>query len=1572
MSDFVTRWQRSALLILLPLFAAPSLVSAAHVWKPLRIGAGGWLTGLDISADGSTRLVRTDTYGAYVWDAGQWKQLVTASSMPAADVGVEKNEGVYEIRVAPGNASRLYMSYRGYVYRSDDRGAHWTKTAFAQATMEPNDDYRMYGQKMAVDPANPDVVYAGTQNKGLLRSYDGGASWQAVGSVPVASGAGITGIAFDPSSGTTSGRTNTVYAGAAGNGVWRTTDAGATWAKLSGSPNSIAHAVVASDGVFYATGTGVGAVWRLQAGVWTNVRPDGGQYWHSVMVDPSNPARIVAGTDGGSLSQSQNRGTSWGGVLWTMSRQATDIPWLAWTKEDYMSNGDMRFDPTTPNKLWFAQGIGVWTTTIATTQSSVVWTSQSAGIEQLVANAIAAPPGGKPVVASWDRPLFYSANPDAFPAQHGPNKANAIVMGWQVDYASTNPTFLAAVADWWGVEQSGYSTDGGQTWTVFPSMPAWGEAGMGTMAVSTPDNIVWAPSNKKAPYVTKNRGASWQPISLPGVSNWTGLHSAYYLNRHIVAADRVNAGTFYMYLSTNGLFRSTDGGTSWTLVKSGEIVPFSSFNAKLKTVPGKAGHLFFTAGQQDGGLSGAFMRSTDGGVTWTTIPNVLEVYAFGFGKEAPGTTYPAIYIAGWVGGVYGIWQSTNEGQSWTQIADFPTGSLDEVKAVEGDKNTFGTVYVGFSGSGYAYGVQSGGTPVTYDLNVAKAGTGAGTVTSSPAGINCGADCAEPYAPDTLVTLTASPAAGSTFSGWSGACTGLASCPVTMNAAKSVTATFTLNPVTYNLSVAKSGTGSGTVTSTPAGISCGADCSELYLQGTVVTLAAAPAAGSSFSGWSGACTGTASCVVTMNAIKSVTATFAPVTYALTVAKAGTGTGTVTSTPAGISCGADCTEPYNTGTVVTLAAAPAAGSSFSGWSGACTGTASCVVTMNAIKSVTATFAPVTYALTVAKAGTGTGTVTSTPAGISCGADCTEPYNTGTVVTLAAAPAAGSSFSGWSGACTGTASCVVTMNAIKSVTATFAPVTYALTVAKAGTGTGTVTSTPAGISCGADCTEPYNTGTVVTLAAAPAAGSSFSGWSGACTGTASCVVTMNAIKSVTATFAPVTYALTVAKAGTGTGTVTSTPAGISCGADCTEPYNTGTVVTLAAAPAAGSSFSGWSGACTGTASCVVTMNAIKSVTATFAPVTYALTVAKAGTGTGTVTSTPAGISCGADCTEPYNTGTVVTLAAAPAAGSSFSGWSGACTGTASCVVTMNAIKSVTATFAPVTYALTVAKAGTGTGTVTSTPAGISCGADCTEPYNTGTVVTLAAAPAAGSSFSGWSGACTGTASCVVTMNAIKSVTATFAATVTYPLTVSRTGDGSGNLSSAPAGIDCGADCTENYAMATAVALTPTPISGSVFKSWSGACTGTGSCQVTMSAAKSVDASFALAMYSLTVTTSGSGSGTVTSTPVGINCGADCTEPYNTGTVVSLTATPASGSTFGGWTGACTGTTACQVTVDAAKSVTAAFTNGAAIPPGDFDRDGKADLLWHHQIQRLALHLVPGQRQDDLRCLSPAQHDD
>lgn len=236
---------------------------------------------------------------------------------------------------------------------------------------------------------------------------------------------------------------------------------------------------------------------------------------------------------------------------------------------------------------------------------------------------------------------------------------------------------------------------------------------------------------------------------------------------------------------------------------------------------------------------------------------------------------------------------------------------------------------------------------------------------------------------------------------------------------------------------------------------------------------------------------------------------------------------------------------------------------------------------------------------------------------------------------------------------------------------------------------------------------------------------------------------------------YALVVEKFGSGSGNVAGN--GIDCGATCDVMLDEGTAATLTATPDTGSVFDGWGGDCAGTGDCIVTLNADSGVSATFTQ-QYLLTVNKPGSGSGTVAGN--GIDCGTTCSTALDSGTAVSLTAAPAAGSIFTGWSGDCSGTGACDTTMTAARNVTATFdlASQQYTLTVAV--TGSGTVTSKPKGINCGKQCSHAYTVGTSITLTAKPARKHAFLGWSGGgCSGTAlTCVLPMSGNKNVTATF----------------------------------------------------------------------------------------------------------------------------------------------------------------------------------------------------------------------
>jgi hypothetical protein len=252
---------------------------------------------------------------------------------------------------------------------------------------------------------------------------------------------------------------------------------------------------------------------------------------------------------------------------------------------------------------------------------------------------------------------------------------------------------------------------------------------------------------------------------------------------------------------------------------------------------------------------------------------------------------------------------------------------------------------------------------------------------------------------------------------------------------------------------------------------------------------------------------------------------------------------------------------------------------------------------------------------------------------------------------------------------------------------------------------------------------------------------------------------------------YSLTVEKGSHG-GTVESTPAGILCGPACAQQatvFEEGQAVILKASVAAGSRFVGWeAGDCeaelSGGTECEVTISAAKTVKANFVR-TFTLSVAPSGpAGAGSVTSAPAGIDCGATCEVAFDEGASVTLTAAAASGFRLVGWApGDCesepSGGTQCVVTMGAAKLVEPRFLPL-FKLSVAKTGDGTGTVTGSAGGIDCGATCGAQFVEGETVTLTATAASGSHFAGWSGACTGTGSCQVTVSAAKSVSAEFAA--------------------------------------------------------------------------------------------------------------------------------------------------------------------------------------------------------------------
>lgn len=815
----------------------------------------------------------------------------------------------------------------------------------------------------------------------------------------------------------------------------------------------------------------------------------------------------------------------------------------------------------------------------------------------------------------------------------------------------------------------------------------------------------------------------------------------------------------------------------------------------------------------------------------------------------------------------------------------------------------------------------------------------GTVTG--AGIDCGGernDCEQAFRNE-RITLAATADAHHRFAGWGGACSGSAPiCDLLVDADKAVSASFDATSHLLTVARPENGRVAG------PGIDCGsgtrADCEERLAAGTTVRLTATADPNHRFTGWSGACSGTApTCSVLADAAKTVAAAFSPEQRLLLVSLARGGSIAGPGIDCGYGAGGDCAERYDHGAEVELAATANADQEFVAWSGCESETSACTLTMDGNRTAGATFRPVQRTLTATPPTHGY----LTAKGLDCGAgertDCEEAMPHGSRVVVRAVAAEGYAFSSWSDACSGTApKCALTLDQDRAVGAAFDVATWELTVDRPRGGKVTAGKNEKEISCSAvrdsDCSETYNHGTKVVLTATPNMNYEIGSWGGKCAGKkTTCTLTMDDHKKVSVSFKLVTRTLTVEPASNGC--VTSEKAGISCGSctgpmDCTEDYSHGDTVDLIATPNVNYTVDEWMDDCSGTApKCEVEMYGDKDVKATFKLVQRTLTVTPPNNG---YVMTSTGISCGsgsrADCKKNYEHGTIVTLTAIPDANYEFGAWTGQCDSdspSGKCKVTMDADNTVGATFTLVEWKLTVKVTDPSQGYVTGQR--ISCGAgrtDCKENYSHGTRVPLIATANGNNYLSGWSGACSGSDStCVVTMDADKDVVVDFMPNDpdwTLYLTLTTAGGYvTGN------GIDCRSgprSCSRRYTKDATVTLTAFP--ENYTGTWSVGCSDPGStCSPTPAKGKAtVNVTFTLVQRKLTVARPSNGY----VAGGGISCGSGsrdtCAANHGHGTPVALTATADQGYAFVAWGDACSGTVpACNLTLDSDKTVSATF---------------------------------------------------
>lgn len=724
--------------------ATSDVVYRPFEWRSVNLQGMGWVTGLVVHpAEPELIYIRTDVGGVFRYEPsdeswiplmdqyGLGLQYPKIASLDVAGIALDPSD-TDVVYAALGSDGQIPEDAIGDLYRSNDRGATWIELGLRRSDglnvrIAGNGEHRQAGERLAVDPNQPNTVYFGSRADGMFRSVDGGATWSEV-SVPAIGTdfIGITFVAIDPGSGAPGATSQRLVYGAAGDGLFESRDGGATWASIPGVGGGIPYqaAYTPSGDLFvsfrnrFDIGAPNGGLWKYtaQTETWADTSPAATGF-SGVAVDFMDPERVVAKRDRLGFGLTTDLDISLdGGATWTTrARDVVAPPYYPVAERDgwEFETGALYFDPHVANRLWWVDGYAVYRND-AVSENPGTYRAIMKNLEELVINQLIAHPSGRLLIASWDMAGIAVDDVDAVPRER---MTETFGRASSLAYSPSNPdtVYWVGALQFQRTPLGGVSFDGGETWEDLPSFPSGDPFGDGQIAVSATDseNLIWTspvdwplfPFTSETWYST-NGGLSWnESAGLPSSIISNAPHNGLNL-----IADGALGGTFYLFncgpdnVFQGTYYRSTDGGVTFQI--RAESYDLGCDNElTLRAEEGQPNTLWAASRDEFGNLS-SLRRSLDGAATWTDIAQVDGAAYLDLGPPGPGRTNPTLWLYGVVRGFEGIWVSLDATALPGDAADArwfkvngPEIGFSKITFVEADPVRPGRVYVGTSGRG---------------------------------------------------------------------------------------------------------------------------------------------------------------------------------------------------------------------------------------------------------------------------------------------------------------------------------------------------------------------------------------------------------------------------------------------------------------------------------------------------------------------------------------------------------------------------------------------------------------------------------------------------------------------------------------------------------------------------------------------------------------------------------------------------------------------------------------------------------------------------------------------------------